>query len=561
VSRPLRAAGVLLPGRSLALALALAAPGCFAPPVLLASPRGPLDLSRFPPGTEPVELSVASDVALRGVFVPAAPAPDGRPAPVVLDFLESSGSVLTGARDAAVRASFEVPVSDAPFVEECNADGAPPESSDPMRSIVRRRLSLLPLLGCSALCVDYTGVGASDGERSADNLVRDAHAAWDEALRRAGGDASRVLLRGTSIGSLAVAALLADGVRPGAVILVAPVRSETVTWNGAHAMGEGLLATFFGWLLYDPVDADLLAELRGLAAPLLVVVPTCDDFLRHDERARLLSAVEQAGGTFLVRLSDHINLSVASRDVLAVEGWFLARLPFAPAPAQRLETELAAWRSACARGDGDAAALDPDQPARARLEQQLATQSLAWPGLAAALAVAQPTPAEERDVLDLLAWLPASARSRLDAVALAHLADFEDPAGRLDLDSFGFVRGQAPELAGTSLADVSARLAVAPPTSRRAPTEYAFSSLDPDYVKITVHGDKDDALRSAVAFAMSHGRDAGLAEPDCRRRTLRLVLKAAGLPERVRTATDGEARPEVQADGEWQPLSIPGWTP
>src|SRR5688572_28157659 len=67
--------------------------GCFTPPVLLESKRSPLAPADFPPQAEMVELRVEPDVALRGVFVPARLAASA-PAPVVLDFLESSGSLV-----------------------------------------------------------------------------------------------------------------------------------------------------------------------------------------------------------------------------------------------------------------------------------------------------------------------------------------------------------------------------------------------------------------------------------------------------------------------------------
>src|SRR5262245_16513412 len=97
--------------------LLLGLSGCFAPPLLLPAPRGPFQPREWLPRTVPVELRVEPDVALRGVWVPAAGG-----APVVLDFLESSGSLVTPARDSGASISVTITSSDAPLHEECGAD-------------------------------------------------------------------------------------------------------------------------------------------------------------------------------------------------------------------------------------------------------------------------------------------------------------------------------------------------------------------------------------------------------------------------------------------------------
>jgi hypothetical protein len=535
-----------------AASLLLSAAGCFAPPLLLPSPRGSFQAEDWPPRTERVELSVAPDVTLRGIFVSV-----GSGAPVVLDFLESSGSLVTAARDSGTLMSIETVSSDAPLHDECGAEDAPIEVDGPSLCLDRRRYSLLPLLGWSALCLDWTGNGGSDGEASTDHLLRDARAAWEEAVARAG-DPSRVVLRGASLGTLAIAALLHEGARPGAVILVEPVFSSTITSNGAKAMGKGLLEALFGWLLHEPVDGDLCAELRAARVPVLAIVPAQDDFLVHEDRRELLAAVADVGGTFLVRHSDHIMLSLAARDVLAPEAWFLGRLPPATPLEQRVVAELAAW-SAGAPGD---TRLAPGQPARARLEALLAEWPLAVPGLAAACALADLSPAERREFLDRMAWRTDAQRKALGPQSLGALADLSDPAGRLDATLIRWLRARSPDLDSLPLADLVERLGqVAAARDTKAPSGEMILTLSAAEGRI-------QSPLDAPAVELARWRDVargvlsrdGVPEADIPRQILRLALKAACVPDRLQVGADGVRVLEVLDEGRWQPLAAQGWT-
>jgi Serine aminopeptidase, S33 len=543
---------------ALVVAVVLSAGGCFTPPVLLETKRQPLVPADFPPQAELLELLVEPEVALRGVFVPARGAARG-PAPVVLDFLESSGSLTGGARSSATRVSFELGSDDEPLLGELRAESAPPETAEYLDPS-RRRLALLPLLGFSVLCLDYTGVGASDGERSADNLRRDAHAAWDEAVRRAGGDPSRVVLRGTSIGALPVAALLQDGARPGAVILVAPVRDETVASNGARALEGAFVAFLVGWTLRAPVGADLAEELRRARPPLLVVVPERDDFLRHDERLELRRCVDEVGGTWLVRGAEHVALSLAARDLLAAEAWFLAQSPLLPAPAERQAVALDAWGATAAAAEADAFA--PGSPARARLEQLLTELPSTWPALAPAFALADDTPAERRELLDVLAWLPDAALARLDAASLARFADLDDPAGRLDTgNTLRWLTGRVPDLAGCTADQILERLAATTgaPAGPAVGSGFSVSLVTGEYEEWRAGAAAE--LASCVGLTLEALQKQGLSERDAQRHVLRLVLKAAGVPERVMVGDDSVAHVQVAEDGAWRTVTVPGWIP
>ncbi|HEX5012197.1 MAG TPA: alpha/beta hydrolase [Planctomycetota bacterium] len=527
--------------------------GCIAPPLLLPTARVPIDLSRFPSGTELVELPVSPDETLRGVWVPAI---GPGPAPIIVDFLESSGTIDTGALDLGFTATIGTATADEPAHAECRAEGAPLEPLDHDFCAARRRYALLPLLGFASLCMDYAGVGASSGERSTDNLRRDAHAVWDEALRRAGGDASRIVLRGTSVGALVVAALLQDGARPGGVILVAPVRAETITRNGAQAMGRGLEVALVGWLLRTPIEADLLAELRRLQAPLLVVVPERDEFLRHDERAQLLAATDAARGVFVVRHADHVALSLAARDVLAVEGWFLGRLPLVQSPAQRVEADRLAWRAACdSYADPRAGDFDVGQPGHARLEAVEDVLPLAWPGAACALAALDQGYPERREFLEQLSWLPPAARGRLDPCGLARLADLDDPAGRFSPDEIRRLRGCFPELVGATSGALVETLSRALAMQDQHLSGVGYSMSISGEFHITRPVDTTTALAGWIKLDWpAYG---GTLAGDGARRLQRLVFKAGGVPDRVSLDAAGTLHVEVLEAGGWRVVPPP----
>lgn len=526
------------------------APGCITPPVLLETHRGALDPRRYPPGSELVELPQADGSVLRGVFVPARGVPpDGRSAPVVLDLLESGGTVLVGARDQAITATFDEDTDDEPLREEWGTDGAPDEDgAEPYRA-ARRRLSLLPLLGFSVLCLDWAGTGASDGVRSSGNLSRDARAAFEEARHRAGGDPARVVLRGTSIGALAAAALLHDGVQPGAVVLVAPVRAETVVEHGARAMGRGVLEGLVGWLLAEPVDADLLAQVRAARLPLLVVVPERDAFLPRDERLLLRAAVQEAGGAFAVRRSGHLALAAASRDVLDVEAWFLAGLPLVPSETARLVAEAAA--------EGSRGAVTRDAEARDRLERLVRCWPLAAPGLLAASDLAGHTTAERRAYLDLVAWLPGDPP---DPESAWHLASLDDPAGRLDVTHMVYLRGMVPGIEGVSLDQLAGWLAQAGPDPAHVESTGATFSVD-GWVEARYPTEPAESVATWVNLTRRTLVECSLAESDLQRQILRLALKAAGRSDRLIQADDGRWLLECRDAGRWLSFEVSGWRP
>jgi hypothetical protein len=547
-------------GAALGLAgLLLALGGCMTPPVMLETERGELVAASFPPGSEIVSLEVEPGTRLRGVFVPAQ-CPEGAPspAPVVLGFLESSGTLLRGARSSGLKAHASTLESDEPLLDDGREQGLPLEAARPLLQLEYRWLTRVSQLGFSALAFDYTGIGGSDGERSPEHLRRDAHAAWEEALRRAGGDPSRVVLRGVSIGALAVAALLQDGAQPRAVMLVAPVRAETVAANGARAMHGPWLGLLASAAMGPALDVSLTEQLREHRGPTLLVTAARDEFLRHDERAELRDAVTQAGGLCAVRYDDHIDLSLAARDLLVLESWFLGRLPGLGDPDQRLRAEREAWHDLC-RGSGDDAPfldLQPGEPAGMRLEALLSELPLACPGPAGALALAGASTADAIELLDLLAWLPAARRERLDPLALRWLFDLDDPGGRITSSELFELRALVEDGVAGRSADAIASLlddSCEEPLDPAQPFLIALQAALGGAFKV----ERGPAARLMADHSQTL-QERGVSRADAHRRILRVALRCAGIPDRVTTGADGTATLEVlERGGCWRALPVP----
>jgi hypothetical protein len=521
--------------------------GCFTPPVVLETPPAEPSLVDFPPGTELVEVLVDDGVALRGVFVP------GRPGgPVTLHLMEAMASIGFGA----------VPFGDVSLGYASDAahqtqalvvDDYPPEPTGRPLRLQFQCAARLRALGSACLILDYEGIGKSDGERSADNIRRDAHAAWAEALRRADGDPGRVVVRGTSIGTLAIACLLQDGERPAAVTMIAPVRAETVAPNYVRSGYGAILAGLADWLVRDAVDVDLLEELRGARMPVLLVVPWEDFLLGHEEVALVEAAAQEAGGDLIVRRNEHVPLALAGRDLLSAEVAFYERRLPALFP-DRERAALERWEAWCRASGGDgwggypASTFDEGQPARQRLQQVLAESVLPTPDLALAVVLAQVTDGELGNVSDWLDWMPAEAWA-LEPQALVALVSLDDPAGRLDSKNLSYsirTTNGAPR-------ETIAKLTESFATLRSDPAaRFSGMSFSSDG---TVRIDKPAGV---LASALSSERDrlihAGMPEVDADRQVLRLYFKSWGVPERL--AADREL--EVWDEGRWQPCpSLP----
>ncbi len=269
---------------------------CVAPLVQDAGLAGPDVLE---PGTaaQLVEVRAGDGVTLRGAFLDAGPG-----APVVLHLLPSGASTRTG-----------VPAG----IGRIGLSGT---------------LETLRAHGWSSLVLDYRGVGRSDGERDAGQLSVDGRAMWDEALRRAGGAPSRVVVRATSIGTLVAAGLLATGSAPsgrhtsdapGAAVLVTPVRAPSVVMNAARERGGTLAAWWARMVHTTPAMPDLTTVVASGRIPLLLVLAADDPYLPAREAEQLHATATGAGHRVEVLKGSH------ARTVLRAWGFDLDEEGFA----------------------------------------------------------------------------------------------------------------------------------------------------------------------------------------------------------------------------------------
>ena len=276
----------------------LASVGSVIPPALLEAGYPQLDIASggFPAETEHLELEVKRGINLRGVFVPA----EHENAPIVGHLLESLGSVTYGTQGLL---------------------GYP-------------CLWSLRENGFSSLMVDYRGIGASDGQRSPRNMPVDAAAMYAEALRRTNGDESRIAVRALSLGTLAAATLCKDHAtstrmeslarRPAAVIMVAPVRAESVVGNWLGKYHGRIVKLFASMMnLRRPVKVNQVAVMAGLKAPLLIYAPEKDYALPPEEMTMLKASCAQAGGEWHSSPYNHSGHVLTGHDVIPEEIKFL----------------------------------------------------------------------------------------------------------------------------------------------------------------------------------------------------------------------------------------------
>lgn len=229
-------------------------------------------LSRSGP-VESIELESDVGVVLRGFFY------DAGEGPLVVHFLGSGASVTTGAEfdwgdtyglSTAIRGFHEA--------------------------------------GCSSLAVDYRGIGRSSGERDVRRLVDDAWTIWLEALRRVNGHSHRIVLRGNSLGTLAIAGLLERGADPACVLLSAPVRAETIVENWIAFYHSRVLSWVVSPFLRCPLDVNLERALESYDGEVAVIVGARDGLMTGDEKTELARFVAARGGNFGIVDADHIRL-------------------------------------------------------------------------------------------------------------------------------------------------------------------------------------------------------------------------------------------------------------
>lgn len=459
-------------------------------------------LERFPPGTEPVELSVVEGCKLRGFFVPA-----GEGAPVVLHLLGATQS----------------PMSQISGLDTCAWSFAD--------------------AGLASLVVDYSGVGSSDGERSPRNLERDALAMWHEAVRRAGGDGRRVVIRATSIGTLACAFALRHGARPASLHLIAPVFADTVVAECARDE-YGWVAGWLAGALFAPVaDIDLAAELERTACPLRVSTPSRGDWMADRQKATLYRiTASRSQHSWMSLAQDHMSCVVVDGDPEK----FDLRDARSATRVEKLDPSViaAAWSSL---SDAARTRLGELEGGADRFASALCmTRTIPTEHVAAAVVA---NGGHVGATCELLRTLRAVPKEGLAFDELAALYSVSDPSGELSphalkafagiarLERRGLARCERPWDTLERIRDHSQACSLAD----RSLILKARAMSDGSPVNLEVEPgwgvDSDSALDS-----------------DVRRHAARLALKAIGIPDRVRAWDDGRVELECFVDGAWQPF-------
>ena len=465
----------------------------------------------LPPGGRRLELLVEGSTVLRGIAVPP-----GAGGPVVLHLLESGGSVArgVGGRGRVVRQLADV--------------------------------------GAGSLMLDWSGVGVSTGERSNEHLRRDASAMWREAVRLAGGDQSRVIVRATSLGTLAAADLLQRGARPGAVILVAPVLAETAHHNFARDTYGSVLGGLATATMGPLLDVDLVATLGRVDVPLLVLLPSeGDPFVTDDERA----AIELASSAPTTRVGlvpgGHVEAAQRTRSLAAQELAFLRpllpALDDASARAELLQTRFPA-RAVAAGLPGDVVTRRLE-----RVAPYLRTQP-AELVLAAGLGSARAQNGVR--LLWLLQEHDGSLPNAYDGLPPESIADalsLHDPAGELPLDLIAELRTPYQllyELGGlVTRFDTDALVRVAASAGGGQAGLRWQSAFELPWL-------------GSRGFAFEHEwlwrslLERGLEPEDARRQMLRVLLFVYGHAHRLGADPDGVPRVEVWGGSAWEALDL-----
>lgn len=249
----------------------LAASSCNAPLVRSAG-LAKIPVEEFADGTEELELDVGGGAHLRGVFTPAQIGIPRRG--LAIHFLPAGASLTTGLEGGFTG--------------------------------VKQSLGLYAARGWDSVMLDHRGVGASTGKLSPEQLASDALAVWQQVHERTR-PGELLVLRGVSLGSLSVAALLDAGVPADGVVLYAPVRSASVVDAAARQRYGAVFGGFVALFVRNPQVPDLMDQLSG-PRKLLIVVPEDDYLLSASETTKLRELVEVQGGEFLeLAESDHAD--------------------------------------------------------------------------------------------------------------------------------------------------------------------------------------------------------------------------------------------------------------
>jgi len=503
----------------------------FRPPVLFAAEAAEKEPD---PGrdsrlaqVEQVEVEGPEGARLRGLFVHA-----DRGAPIVLHLLESGGSVS---------------------VEEDRWAGRNPGDV----------VFELADLGFASLLIDYRGVGSSEGSLRTAHLEEDVHAMWQEALRRVDGEAGRVYVRATSIGSVGAMILLRDGVRPAGLALIAPVEAATVAGHFAGAVFGTLARGLAAWTL-RPVadDVDLSTRLAQSDAPLFVAAGGEDELWPSSEQAGVRSIVAARRGRFAdehdfrrrifvigeqVRspILHHISLTIHSKEEMTdAERSFWKERGGAIDVAARMARVLDGIAPAVRRNFESS----PDE--RRRLEPVAAAHVGADPRALAFLARCRAEgPAARAFVEDCRFRSPAFFED-LGKPSWLEVLTFDDPAGdlsgELTLQAYGFFHR------GVNFEQISESASVA--TVLDVARGVAADGITCASRKWRGRGPHDggwwsEDLRSPLWSPLE--KDSQLTRDDAARHFVRILLHGAGILDRVTVASDGRAKLEARDGERW----------
>jgi len=428
--------------------------------------------------------------------------------------------------------------------------------------------------GFASLAVDYGGVGRSEGSRSLAQFRNDARSMWNEALRRVDGDPSRLLVRGVSLGSLGAGLLLAEGARPRAVLLHTPVLAETVVGHFARGIVPEPVAALALPLLGDGLAVDLCAAITDAGVPTALFLERDDELLPLEESLALSRAVSSTGGTSFADsaarhwtfgalpdkpLVNHIHAAMRAAHITEAEAAVLSEL--GPGIDVRWRTARVLERALPElRAEFDAHA---DEAAHARLEDLAPLALLAHPDLlvAAALVGMDADAVAELDA----AWpsaLPPFLRDQ-PAAAMLRLLDLRDPSGDLPADLL--------VLLGRVLWDSGEAV-----TQRLTPLDFedaralwaGMQWVDPRWNSPKLRWYLADGSVRRTSMSLERGSVwERLADQACRedaagaldtrrrlavaRRAQRLVLKACGVPERLKSPASRISGLEALHEGRW----------
>lgn len=251
--------------------------GCSVAPLVRAVPNGGPSAYEQMPSARVVEAHTDDGVTLHGLYVPAAGSnerEDDREPLLILHLLPSSVSIESG-----------IPIGFG-------------------RMGLAHMLNAFVEAGYSSVVFDYRGIGRSEGSRSAARLADDGRAMWRAAMHLAGDRPERIVIRAGSLGTLIAAQLLHEGARPGGAILYTPLRAPTITRHAAHTR-FGPVGVVIAGLFRAPMRSDLAKIVEGADVPMLMVMPTADEFISPAELTLLAAAAEDAGHRVVQYDGDH----------------------------------------------------------------------------------------------------------------------------------------------------------------------------------------------------------------------------------------------------------------